>query len=159
MAIIGIVAVDRQGAIGRAGAIPWHYSVDLKFFKEQTSGHACVMGRRTWLSLGKPLPRRLNIVLSRAPDIAPQPGVVVLRDKTEVLSLVPYLACDLYVIGGAQVYRAFLSEIERWLVTEVPQSIADADTYMPADFLQGFAPTETRQLADDLRVIFYNRTV
>jgi dihydrofolate reductase len=158
MAIIGIVAVDRQGAIGRAGTIPWHYSADLKFFKEQTVGHACVMGRRTWLTLAKPLPRRLNIVLSRATDITPQPGVIILRDKTEVLSLVPYLACDLYVIGGAEVYRAFLPEIERWIVTEVPQAIADADTYMPADFLQGFAPTETHSLADDLRVTFYART-
>jgi dihydrofolate reductase len=158
MAIVGIVAVDRQGAIGRAGAIPWHYSADLKFFKEQTTGHACVMGRRTWLSLGRPLPRRLNIVLSRTADVAPQAGVLNLRDKSEVLALVPYLACDLFVIGGAEVYRAFLPDIERWLVTEVPQTVAAADTYMPADFLRGFTPTETRQLADDLRVAFYERT-
>jgi dihydrofolate reductase len=157
MAIIGIVAVDRRGAIGRAGRVPWHYSADLKFFKEQTQGHACVMGRRTWLSLAKPLPRRLNIVLSRTTDVAPQAGVVILRDKAEVLALAPYLACDLFVIGGAEVYRALQPEIERWIVTEVPQTVADADTHMPADFLQGFTPTETRQLADDLRATFYAR--
>ncbi len=58
MAIIGIVAVRRNGAIGRGGTIPWHYSADLKFFKEQTVGNACVMGSRTWASLKKPLPKQ-----------------------------------------------------------------------------------------------------
>ena len=160
MAIIGIVAVDRHGAIGAAGGVPWHYSADLKFFKEQTTGHACVMGWRTWQSVGRPLPRRLNIVLSRTGvlESPPPPGVILLRDKREVLALRPYLACDLYVVGGAQIYRAFLPEIERWLVTEVPQTAEGADTFMPADFLRGFAPTETRQLADDLRATFYTRT-
>ena len=157
MAIIGIVAVDRHGAIGRGGRVPWHYPADLKFFKEQTTGHACVMGWRTWQSLGRPLPRRLNIVLSRTAELAAQPGVLLLRDKQEVLALRPFLACDLYVIGGAQIYRAFLPEIERWLVTEVPETVAGADTFMPADFLQGFTPTETRPLADDLRATLYVR--
>jgi dihydrofolate reductase len=157
MAIIGIVAVDRHGAIGRGGRVPWHYPADLKFFKEQTTGHACVMGWRTWESLGRPLPRRLNIVLSRTARSATQPGVLLLRDKEEVLALRPFLACDLYVIGGAQIYRAFLPEIERWLVTEVPETAAEADTFMPADFLQGFTPAETRTLADDLRATLYVR--
>ncbi|MFL6207286.1 MAG: dihydrofolate reductase [Pyrinomonadaceae bacterium] len=157
MAIIGIVAVDPSGAIGKGGALPWHYAADLKFFKEQTSGHACVMGWRTWQTLARPLPRRLNIVLSRTGVIAPQPGVILLRDKSEVLSLYPFLACHLFVIGGAQIYRAFLPEIERWVVTEVPERVAGADTFMPEDFLQGFAPTETRQLAADLRATCYTR--
>ena len=65
MAIVGIVAVDRAGAIGRGGSIPWHYSSDLRFFKQQTTGNTCVMGYRTWLSIGKPLKNRLNIVMSR----------------------------------------------------------------------------------------------
>src|ERR687890_241826 len=69
MAIIGIVAVDRAGAIGRGGTLPWHYSADLKFFKEQTTGNACVMGYKTWLSLKKPLPNRLNIVLTRRAEV------------------------------------------------------------------------------------------
>jgi dihydrofolate reductase len=158
MAIIGIVAVDPQGAIGKGGALPWHYAADLKFFKEQTTGHACLMGRRTWRTIGRPLPRRLNVVLSRAGVVVPQPGLILLRDKAEVLSLVPYLACDLYVIGGAQIYRAFLPEIERWLVTAVPQRVAGADTFLPAGALLGFTATGTRQLADDLRVTFYDRS-
>ena len=67
--IIGIVAVDRNGAIGKGGKLPWHYSADMKFFKQTTMGNACVMGYNTWLTLKKPLPNRLNIVLSRKAEI------------------------------------------------------------------------------------------
>ena len=157
MSIIGIVAVDRQGAIGRRGSIPWHYSADLKFFKQQTVGHACVMGYRTWLTLKKPLPNRLNIVMSRSAEIEGQESVIVLRDKLSVLSLKPYLACDLFIIGGEQVYRTFLGEIERWIVTEIPLVVADADTFMPKDYLQGFRPYSSQELEENLKVTFYER--
>ncbi len=129
--MIGIVAVDRNGAIGRGGGVPWHYSADMKFFREQTTGHACVMGYRTWLSLKKPLKNRLNIVMSRSAEIEPQEGVIVMRDRLSVLSLKAYLACDLFIIGGEQIYRIFLHDIDKWIVTEVPLSIEDADAFMP----------------------------
>jgi dihydrofolate reductase len=157
MAIIGIVAVDRNGAIGKGGTIPWHYSADLKFFKQQTVGHACVMGYRTWLSLRKPLPKRLNIVMSRAQEIAERGSVLVLRDKLSVLSLKPYLACDLFIIGGQQVYRTFQDEIDKWIVTEIPLKVLEADTFMPDDFLQGFAPCDSTELEDGLKVTIYQR--
>lgn len=155
--IIGIVAVDRKGAIGRGGELPWHYSADLKFFKRQTTGNVCVMGHRTWLSLRKPLPERLNVVLSRASNVEPQESVVVLRDKMSVLALKKYLACDIYIIGGAEVFRAFLGEIDRWYVTEIPLTVADADTFMPADFLRGFALRDTEEIGDELKVSCYER--
>lgn len=157
MAIIGIVAHDRHGAIGRGGRLPWHYSADLKFFKEQTTGNVCVMGRRTWLSLKKPLPARLNVVLTRTAAVGDEAGVVVLRDKRSVLSLAPYLACHLFIIGGRQVFEEFMPEIDEWIVTEVPLTVEDADTFMPPDFLRGFAPRDTRQLGDDLTATFYSR--
>src|SRR5882724_6449906 len=97
--IIGIVAVDRNGAIGKGGKLPWHYSADMKFFKETTTGNACVMGYKTWLTLKKPLPNRLNIVLSRQSEIEPQDSVVVLRDVESVLTAADTLDRDLYVIG------------------------------------------------------------
>src|ERR1700741_2439120 len=100
MAIIGIVAVDRAGAIGKGGTLPWHYPADLKFFKEQTTGNACVMGYKTWLTLKRPLPNRLNLVLSRKAEIEPQDSVLVLRDVDAVLAKEKELTCDLYVIGG-----------------------------------------------------------
>lgn len=160
MSIIGIVAVDRNGAIGKGGAIPWHYSADMKFFREQTLRHACVMGRRTWASLKRPLKERLNIVLSRSAEVeTPEAeNVIVLPDKRPVLALAPYLSCDLYIIGGEQIYRAFQPEIERWIVTEIPLSIDGADTFMPANYLQNFKPQRSLSLADELQVTFYERT-
>lgn len=157
MTIIGIVAVDRNGAIGKGGTLPWHYSADLRFFKQQTTGHACVMGRRTWLSLKKPLKERLNIVLSRSSDVEPQASVITIRDRTSVLSLKPYLACDLFIIGGEQVFRAFRDDIERWIVTEVPLVVEGADTFMPTDYLQGFRPIDSLTLEENLKVTFYER--
>lgn len=157
MALIGIVAVDRNNAIGRGGALPWHYSADLKFFKERTTGNVCVMGRRTWESLRKPLPDRLNVVLSRGLEIESRPGVVALRDAQSVLSLAPYLSRDVYVIGGAEVFRAFGPVIDEWIVTRVPVAVEGADTFMPADFLDGFEPRETRSLGEGLQATFYSR--
>jgi dihydrofolate reductase len=157
MAITGIVAVDRNGAIGRGGTLPWHYSADLKHFKQQTVGHACVMGRRTWLSLKRPLKERLNVVLTRSLEIEHQEGVISLRDKQDVLSLKPYLACELFIIGGAEVFRAFQDEIERWIVTEVPLAVEGADTFMPEGYLQGFRAVDSRTLEENLRVTFYER--
>ncbi len=158
MSIIGIVAIDKNGAIGKNGSIPWHYSSDLKFFKEQTIGHACVMGRRTWLSLKKPLKERLNIVLSKSAEVeAPEDNVLILPEKRFVLALVPYLSCHLYVIGGEQIYRAFQPEIEQWIVTEVPLAIDGADTFIPQNYWRHFTPLRTLTLADELKVTFYER--
>lgn len=157
MAIVGIVAVDRAGAIGKGGALPWHYPSDLRHFKEQTTGHAVVMGRRTWASLKRPLPGRLNIVLSRGAGAEPRESVLWLRDALSVLSLSDYLRGDLYVIGGAQVFGMFRGEIERWVVTEVPLTVEGADTFMPAGFLEGFVVYDTRRLEEGPEVKFYRR--
>jgi len=155
--IIGIVAVDRNLAIGRDGKLPWHYSADMKFFKQTTIGHACVMGYKTWLTLKKPLKDRLNIVLSRNSQIDPQDSVVMLRDPVSILSLSHYLRCDLFVIGGEQVYRAFLPYIEKWVVTEVPLTVEGADAFIPRDYLEGFKPSESKRLDENLVVSVYAR--
>jgi dihydrofolate reductase len=155
--IIGIAAVSKNNAIGKGGKLPWHYSADMKFFKETTTGHAVVMGRKTWLTLKKPLKNRLNIVLSRDSSIDPQESLVVLRDLESVLSLSKSLTTDLFVIGGAQIYKEFLPHIERWVITEVPLTVNAADAFMPEDYLEGFKRTETRKLDDELRVVTYER--
>lgn len=156
--IIGIAAVDRQGAIGKGGKLPWHYSADMKFFRETTTGHAVVMGRKTWLTLGKPLKNRLNIVLSRDPNIEPQESLLVLSDVDSVLSLNESLTTDLFVIGGAQVYEAFLPRIEKWIITEVPLKVKGADTFMPEGYLTDFKETEAQSIGDDLTVKYYERS-
>jgi dihydrofolate reductase len=158
MQTIGIVAVDRNGAIGKGGELPWHYSADMKFFKETTTGHAIVMGHKTWLTLKNPLPNRLNIVLSRKAEITPGDSVVVRRDVESVLSMAKELKTDLFVIGGAQIFSAFLAHIEKWIVTEVPLSVEGADTFMPENYLEGFVRTDSKELDRDLNVSFYERT-
>ncbi|HEV7475937.1 MAG TPA: dihydrofolate reductase [Pyrinomonadaceae bacterium] len=155
--IIGIVAVDRNGAIGKGGKLPWHYSADMKFFKETTTGNAVVMGHNTWRSLKKPLPNRLNIVLSRKSEVEPQESVVVMRDVDSVLQKARELAGDLFVIGGEQVYRSFLPYIEKWLITEVPLAIEDADAFVPEAYLEGFQNSGSRELEENLTVHFYER--
>ncbi len=157
--IIGIVAVDRNLAIGKDGKLPWRYSADLKFFKEQTTGNAVVMGRRTWLTLQKPLKDRLNIILTAKSEIEAQDSLIVMRKPESVVALARYLSCHLFVIGGAKVFASFLPHIERWVVTEVPLAVEGADAFMPANFLKDFELYELRQLDEDLIVKFYERKV
>src|ERR1041384_7560714 len=154
---IGIAAVDRKNAIGKGGKLPWHYSADMKFFRETTTGHAVVMGRKTWLTIGKPLKNRLNIVLSRDSNIEPQESLLVLSDVDSVISFSESLTTDLFVIGGAQIYEAFLPHIEKWIITQVPLTVSGADAFMPDGYLEGFKEVDSQSLSDDLVVKFYER--
>ncbi len=155
--IIGIAAVDKNGAIGKGGKLPWHYSSDMKFFRETTTGHAVVMGRKTWLTLGKPLKNRLNIVVSRNSEIEPSDSLLVLRDVESILSLTKSLGGNLFVIGGAQVYREFLPHMDKWIITEVPIVVQEADAHMPVNYLEGFKKVDSRRLDEELIVTFYER--
>ncbi|MGH9957404.1 MAG: dihydrofolate reductase, partial [Pyrinomonadaceae bacterium] len=105
----------------------------------------------------RPLKNRLNIVLSRRSEIEPQDSVIVLRDLESVLSLSKYLECDLFVMGGEQVYRAFLPHIEQWIVTEVPLEVEGADAFVPENYLEGFVRTGEKKLDQNLTVSVYSR--
>lgn len=155
--IIGIIAISRNYAIGRDGNLPWHYSADLKFFKRTTIGQTVVMGFNTWRSIGRPLPNRLNIVLSRARSIDPQPNLRMMRSKEDVIRFAESADGDVYVIGGAQIYREFADVIERWIVTEIPETIPDADAFIEEDFLNGFECEFTEEIGDGLIASTYRR--
>lgn len=155
--IIGIVAIAKNLAIGKDGKLPWHYPADLKFFKRTTSGHAIVMGRNTWESIAKPLPNRLNIVLTRQGDIDRYPEVRVMRSKDEVLELEQDSGDDVFIIGGSKTFETFADAIEKWYVTTVPLTVDDADTFMPSDFLDGFVEHDRIDLGDDLTVMVFQR--
>ncbi len=155
--IIGIVAISKNHAIGKDGKLPWHYSADLKFFKETTTGHAIVMGANTWRSIGKSLPNRLNIVLTRTGNVETPPDVMKLSSLDEVVDLAQYLNRDVFIIGGAKTFIEFADMIEKWFVTEVPLNVNDADTFMPSDFLNDFKIVDTRDLGDDLHVKILHR--
>lgn len=157
MSIIGIVAIARNLAIGKGGSLPWHHSADLKFFKETTTGSIVVMGYNTWLSIGRPLPNRTNIVISRSRTVEGFPDVRVVRSMEEVLDIGKSLESDVFVIGGAETYKLFADSIDRWLVTEIPEEPADADAFMPNDFLQGFVFEKEISLEGGLKVKSYKR--
>jgi len=152
MSIIGVVAIANNYAIGKDGKLPWHYSADLKHFKSTTMGGALVMGSNTYRSIGKPLPGRLNIVLSRSAQIDAAENLIFLRSEKEALDLSKFLNCDLFVIGGAKTYVEFAKCIDAWIVTRVPLDVEDADVFMPNDFLDGFDSVEKREIGDGLIV-------
>ena len=157
MAIIGIVAVARNLAIGKNGKLPWHYPADLKHFKSTTTGNVVVMGSNTWRSIGKTLPGRLNVVLSRRAQIDAGHDLLFLRSEMEAVDLARYLKGDLFVIGGSAIYRAFAPHIDSWLVTEIPETVENADVFMPTDYLESFQITDTEELEDGLVVKRYGR--
>ena len=152
MAIIGIVAISKNYAIGKEGKLPWHYSADLKFFKETTIGNAVVMGSNTWRSIGKPLPNRLNVVLSQTDNIDVPPVVMKLNSVDEVIELSKLLVKDVFIIGGAKVFESFEDVIEKWIVTFVPETVEGSGTFMPENFLDEFEVKKTTDLGDDLHV-------
>jgi dihydrofolate reductase len=155
--IIGIVAIAKNFAIGKDGKLPWHYPADLKFFKQTTTGNTIVMGWNTWKSIGRPLPHRLNIVLSSKGKIDGPADVVLVPTKEGVLRAAPSQG-DVFIIGGSRTYETFQSEIEKWYVTEVPLTVEDADTFMPRDFLAGFELEDQTDLGDGLLVKVFRRS-
>lgn len=112
--------------IGKDGALPWRLPEDMKFFRAQTMGHPIVMGRKTWDSLGRPLPGRRNIVLSRT--LPPAEGAEVVRSVEELEAL--RLEGDIFVIGGAEVYRLLLPRCAAVYLT-VLDAEADGDAFFP----------------------------
>jgi dihydrofolate reductase len=124
-----IVARARNGVIGRQGRLPWRLPEDLAFFRRTTMGHPIVMGRRTWESIGRPLPGRRSIVVSRQPGFEAS-GAEVATSLDAALALCAG-SPELFVIGGAQLYREAMSRAQRLLVTEIDADF-DGDTDFPA---------------------------
>lgn len=124
-----IVAAAENNAIGKGNQMPWHMPNDFKYFKEQTMGHSIVMGRKTFESIGKPLPGRRNIVVSRS-AIHLHEEVDVANSLAEVLTY-----CrderEIFIIGGAQIYQQSLALANRVLLTRVHTVIPDADAFFP----------------------------
>jgi dihydrofolate reductase len=123
-----IVAMDRNRAIGYRGKLPWHLPADLKFFKETTTGHTILMGRKTYESIGKPLPKRTNVVLTRNPSFHAE-GVQVVHSLKEAVQ--KFEGDQLFIIGGAEIFTALLPAADKLIVTHIDHEF-EADTYFPA---------------------------
>lgn len=128
MAISLIAALDENSAIGRKGQLPWHLPDDLRWFKELTLGKFVLMGYNTAVSVGRALPGRTNLVLTRKHE-APFPGQVTVRSLEEGLARAG--GTGLMVIGGGEVYKAALPKAQRLYLTWVNAAVDGADTFFP----------------------------
>ncbi|WP_304612946.1 dihydrofolate reductase [Parapedobacter sp. ISTM3] len=126
--ISAIVAAAENNAIGKGNELLWHLPNDLRFFKQTTSGHTVVMGRKTYESVGKPLPNRRNIVITRQADYAIN-GAEVVHSLDEAIQ-----RCtgdgEVFVVGGAEIYKAALPITNRIYLTRVHATLA-GDAYFP----------------------------
>lgn len=122
-----IVAVAQNGVIGDKNSLLWHISEDMRFFKRTTSGHPVIMGRKTYESLGRPLPNRTNVVISRT--LGELEGCTVVRSLEEAIALFP-MEEEVFVIGGAQIYALALNVADRFYLTRVGHDY-EGDTSFP----------------------------
>lgn len=128
MTISIIVAASENNVIGAAGDLPWRLSDDLRRFKAITMGKPIVMGRKTWDSIGRPLPGRQNIVITRQAEFAAA-GCDVVASKEEAIAIAGR-AEEVMVIGGSQVYELFLPDTERLYLTRVHAEV-EGDAFFP----------------------------
>ncbi len=149
-----IAAMSLNRVIGAAGKIPWHLPDDFRWFKKLTTGHVIVMGRRTFESIGKPLPNRTTIVLTRTP--LSKPGVLTAPDWSQVDLTHPAVAGrEIFICGGARVYEQLLSLCSDLYLTLVKQQV-DGDTFFPP-FEDQFDAPETLQEHPQFTILHYRR--
>jgi dihydrofolate reductase len=162
MKTIIIVAMTKDRVIGRGGAIPWREPEDLKHFKRVTTGHALIMGRKTYESIGKPLPDRRNVVITRNESYSPQRPesrvpVDVVHSLDEAFALCRSRNEEkAFIIGGGQIYERALPLADELIVTCIDRDDVVGDTFFPewnaADWTQAAETT-----AGQLRVVTYRR--
>lgn len=146
-----VVALGKNRVIGRAGALPWHLPEDLRHFREVTLGHAVLMGRRTYESIGRPLPKRRNIVVSRSESFRAD-GCEVFATLDEALRSAHTSDEEPRVIGGEEIYRATLPFATRLLLTEVDVDV-NGDAFFPAFDVSAWQE-RSRTPSGDARLVF-----
>ena len=131
MIVSSIVAISKNHAIGRDNQIPWYLPADLKYFKKITTGHHVIMGRKTFESIGRPLPKRTNIVLTRDPFYTGS-GILVAHSIEEALQLaLDHGETEAFIIGGGKIYEETIEYWDKVYLTEVDIEIEDAEVFFP----------------------------
>lgn len=143
-----IVAISENGVIGRGGKLPWRLPGDLRRFKQRTTGHTIIMGRRTWESIGRPLADRRMVVISRQKDYDAA-GCQVVSSLDDALAIARQAGDDeAFVIGGAELYRLALPQADRFYLTRVHTSV-EGDTSLPEFDLSKWRLLESEQHGAD----------
>lgn len=156
MRTVIVAAVGRNGVIGVDGRLPWRIPKDLARFKRLTMGHALVMGRATFESIGRPLPGRTNIVLTRNHDWSHE-GVEVAGSLDEAIEIASSRGQDLFVAGGSEVYRAALDVADSMELTEVDAD-PEGDTWFPDVDWSEWRET-AREAHEDFDFVRYDKIV
>jgi len=157
--IVMIAAYGKGQAIGAGNKIPWHYPEDFKHFKQTTLNHPVIMGRKTYESIGRPLPKRTNYVVTRGESID---GVVTCRSPDVALEKAKAEVGDgmVFIMGGEQIYRWGMPFADRLIITEVPDVVDGADAFFPTiplEFTPGATfPIQTAK-GPELLVVEYRR--
>lgn len=128
MIVSAVVAAAHNNVIGKNNELPWRLPADLRRFKELTLGHAVIMGRKTLESIGRPLPERQNIVVTHDPALVEMVGVLAVASFDAALQAAQ--GDEVFVIGGAQIYREAMPRLDRIYMTEVDADI-EGDTFFP----------------------------
>jgi len=129
MSISFIVAMDQNRVIGRNNRLPWHLPADLAFVKKTTWGHPVLMGRKTYESIGRPLPGRTNVIFTRNRDYRAE-GCEIVHTVEEAIAKFDGEGKELFILGGAEIYRLFLPIADRIYATEIAHEF-EGDTFFP----------------------------
>src|SRR3990170_6056857 len=154
MTVTLVVAIGRNGVIGRDGGLPWPRTGDLRHFKALTLGHPLVMGRRTYESIGRPLPGRTTVVVTRDREWVAG-GVIVCHSVDEALATAAALDDEVFVVGGADVYEQTLARANRLVVTWVEQEPTGDTTFPDVDWTRWLETS--RQTHDGYAIATYVR--
>ncbi len=147
MILSSIAAMSSNRVIGKDGGLPWKIPEDTKFFRDMTMGHIMLMGRKTFDSLGKPLPGRLHVILTRQKDFAAPAGTHLFHDVKEALtfceSQTPKWGEEVFLVGGAEMYRLLLPQTDRIYLTEIDAEF-EGDAYFPTFSADEFSEVSRR---------------
>jgi len=153
MKIILIAALDKGKVIGSKGSIPWRIQEDLNYFKEKTSNKSIIMGRKTYESIGRPLPNRLNIVMTRSKEEIK--GAIIASNKEMALEEAEKFSSDIFIIGGEYIYKEFMDLASEMLLTEIDLE-TKGDAFFPKWNESEWKETARKQKKDTLENINYD---
>ena len=145
-----IVAMGKQNQIGLDGTMPWHLHDDLKSFKKLTTGHPIIMGRKTFESIGKALPNRLNFVVTSKPENIDAYNICTVQNLEHAIKKAALTGKEIFIIGGASIYKQSLDLADKLIITHVDYN-GKADTFMPEIDWEQWKVVDKQQFKKDER--------
>src|SRR3989338_6191554 len=125
-----IAAIGKNNELGKGNTLVWNMPTDLKYFRDKTKGHTVIMGRKTFESIGHPMPNRQNIIITRDKSYKAE-GIEVVHSIEEALKLVPKKEEEIFIIGGAEIYKQSMEIADRLYITHIDAEDKEADTFFP----------------------------